>query len=605
MQWFCTTNSERWIDKGNPPSIDKTEKAEIYINVNQEIGYQKLDENAWGGCFNERGWQAMEALDDRQRTNILEALFGKEGLRLNVARTPIAASDYAIHHYSYNETKNDYEMKHFSIEQDEQYLIPYIRKALEIKPDLKLWASPWTPPSWVKKNHSLIGGDINDTPENLKAYALYFAKYIQAYQEKGIHIYMVMPQNEPTMNTAYASCVWSGEQLNTFIKTYLAPTLREQNITADIWLGTFTDSDSTRVDPILQDEDTMKIIKGVAFQWWGKQKASAIYRRNTGLKLMQSETMCGDGQNNWQYAEDQFDLMKGYFESGVNSYMLWNMVLNETGANTAANPWFQNAPITVHSKTREVCFNPHYYLFKHFSYFIEPGARRIKTEANRIHCIAFQNADGRNILVVKNGDSEDKAVTISFNGKTIKPTIPGHSVNTFTTEGKVTATKDSIYSEIDNNEIKLVNVKFIQASSQRALSVENASIDNGTDLILYDNKGTQEQIWTLEKTENGNFKIINSNSLRLIGISGGSTEEGANALQWDDDGSDNQQWKLEKISPDGKDYYKILNYGSQKVLSTENQRTENNTKINQQTYTGDKSQLWEIIFISGQDSLIS
>lgn len=603
VHWQATAMTDRWKDMGTLTAGEYNGNTESFINVSQATGYQLLDKYAWGGCFNERGWRAMEHLSDKEKTEILEALFGETGLKLNVGRTPVAASDYAIEPYSYNETADDYEMKNFSIQQDKNYLLPYIKRAIEIQPELKVWASPWTPPSWLKTNNSLIGGTIEATDENFKAYALYFAKYIQAYKEEGVDVYMIMPQNEPTMNTAYASCVWTGEQLNTFIKDYLAPTLKEQGLDTEIWLGTFTDSDSTRVDPTLNDPDTVHVIKGVAFQWWGKQKSLSIYRQNTGLKLMQSETMCGDGKNNWDYAEAQFDLIKSYFESGVNAYMLWNMVLDETGANTAANPWHQNAPVTVDSHTNQISYNPHYYLFKHFSHYIEPGARRIKTEGSFTDCIAFQNKNGDNVLVVKNSHSKAIKVTINFNGKLIHPVLPAHSFHTFVTGGEVIAAKDAVYTESYQAERNPAIVKFLTVSGSQAISVSNASMDNGAALILYDNQGTADQIWSIEPTDNGAYKLVNSNSLRLASVPSDNGTDDANIIQWDDGGLENQQWILEKTEYNGKACYKIVNCGCNKVLAIASGNVKNGTQIIQQTYTGKQTQLWEVVVVSDESGM--
>lgn len=597
VHWQVTTETESWKDMGTITAEDYEENMEVSITVDQSIGYQTLDAYAWGGCFNERGWLAMENLSDEEKTEILQALFGEDGLKLNVGRTPVAASDYAIEPYSYDETEDDYNMEDFSIEQDKQYLLPYIKAAMEIKSNLKVWGSPWTPPSWMKTSNSLIGGSIEFTEENLQAYALYFAKYIQAYEQEGVDVYMIMPQNEPTMNTAYASCLWTGEQLNTFIRDYLAPTLTQQGLDTQIWLGTFTDSDSTRVDPALNDEATLSLIKGIAFQWWGKQKALAVYRQNTGLLLMQSETMCGDGKNDWSYAEDQFDLMKGYFESGVNAYMLWNMVLDERGVNTAGT-WYQNAPITVNSTTNEISYNPQYYMFKHFSYYIDPEARRIKTEGEFTDCIAFQNENGDNVLVVKNESPSETEIRVNFNGKVITAVLPARSFSTFVTGGEVVATEDAIFTEEYQAQQAQATVKFTAADGSMAISIAGASMDNGANLILSENQGTADQIWTLEPTDNGTYKLVNSNSLRLVGVWSGSMDDNARIVQWDDDGTDNQQWLLEKVEYEGKTYYKIINYGSGKVLGTKEGSLEGGAQILQQTYTGDISQLWEAVVIS-------
>ena len=313
--------------------------------------------------------------------------------------------------------------------------MPYIKEAMEIRPDITFFSTPWSPPSWMKNNRCIHGIDENNTikfmPEYLKAYALYFIKYIETYEKLGIKISAVTPQNEPTINTAYASCVWTGEQLNEFIRDYLYPALQQHGLNTKIWLGTFTDSQKTFCMPAINDTKTIDMIEAACFQWWGAPLVGEIYEKHKNLKLIQSETKCGDGKNDWKYAEEQFDCFKEFLDAGVNRYYLWNMVLNEKGENTAEDPWHQNAPITVHSRTHEISYNPSYYLTKHFFHYIKGGARRIRTSGTYEDKIAFRNPDGENVLEVKNGTDENIPVTINFNGEMINPEIPAHSINTF------------------------------------------------------------------------------------------------------------------------------------------------------------------------------
>lgn len=426
--WQSSTDTSRWTDNGVLEFTENKNSADIIVD--DTVSYQTMDEKPWGGCFNERGWAAMRSLSDTERTEIIEALFGNDGLKFTAARLPIAASDYAVEPYSYNETDGDFEMDNFSIDRDYENLLPYIRKAVDIQSELQFFATPWSPPSWIKKNKSLIGGEIDFTPENMQAYARYFVKYIKAYRNEGINLRAVTIQNEPTMSTAYTSCLWTGEQINEFIRDYLYPAIKQENIDIDIWLGTFTDAQSSLVTPALNDEATRKIIGAAAFQWWSAPLAAAVYENYTDIKLIQSETKCGDGKNDWTYAEEQFDCFKEFLAAGVSQYFLWNMVLDEKGANTSGD-WLQNAPITVNSKTSEVSYNPSYYLTKHFCYYIEPGAVRIKTTGGFADAIAFKNPDGTIALEVKNGSDEPVTLEISFNGKAIQATLASHSINTF------------------------------------------------------------------------------------------------------------------------------------------------------------------------------
>ncbi len=442
MYWQCTTNSEKWIQKNNLSLTEWDNDSSLYIQMDSSTRYQTLTQTPFGGCFNERGWKAMENLPNGVKEEIIYELFSENGLNLSVGRMALGNSDFSINRsQSYDELPEgidtDYNLDYFSIESDRKYMLPYIKAAEKVRPNLPLWGSPWSPPSWMKNNKTIYGQHGDNTiiwDENiLEAYAQYFVKYVQAYRKEGHNVFLVMPQNEPTMDTAYSSCVWTGERLNTFIHDYLYPAFEKAGISenTNIYLGTFTDSQANRTDPTLNDPETIKMIKGVGFQWWSAPLATRVHRQFPHLELMQSETKCGDGDNSWQYAEEQFDTFKEFFEAGVSSYMLWNMILDEKGENTSPNPWRQNAPITVHSVTNEVSYNPQYYLTKHFSHYIKPGARRIKTDGNYGDKIAFQNPDGEVVLVVKNSSDSNLSVAINVDGKKAKPTVPAHSISTF------------------------------------------------------------------------------------------------------------------------------------------------------------------------------
>jgi len=181
LHWKCSTQASPWIDEPDVPISSQSSHVPVpaapseRVFVDSKRQSQVID--GWGGCFNERGWKAMEVLSPDAREALLRSLFDPNaGLKLNLCRTPIGASDYGISLYSLDETPFDYSMQHFSIDRDQQRLIPYIKAALAIRPDLKLWAVPWSPPSWMKDNGSLVSGKIKDDDKTLTALALYFAR---------------------------------------------------------------------------------------------------------------------------------------------------------------------------------------------------------------------------------------------------------------------------------------------------------------------------------------------------------------------------------------------------------------------------------------------
>lgn len=622
VHWISSQEGKYMQDKGTLATTawDANNHSELYIDVDENITYQEMAQNIWGGCFNERGWHKLMQLTEEERSHILDLLFDPnepEGLHLTMARMPIASSDYAMDMYSFDETEDDYELEDFSIARDKEKLIPYIKAALERQPNLKIWASPWSPPWWMKQNADgsrrteKNGGFIEYTEANMKTYAQYFKKFIEAYDAEGIEIYMVSPQNEPTMNTPYSSCVWTGEQLRGFIRDYLGPEM--QKLGVQIYLGTFTNSDDSRVAPTITDNDTRKYISGITYQWWSYNKARSLYHTGFNQGMMQSETMCGDGNNNWQYAEYQFDEMYMYFTNGISAYTMWNMVLewdgeNPGGNNTAPNPWHQNAPITVNENTKKYSINPHFYEIKHYSDAVKANARRIESGgtydmpyqlsqnsdkeldsvySSELREIAFRNVDGTISLLVKNGSNQDKKVDINFNGRKVSVTIPAHSINTFTTQGTpLTGNETDMRQIIPKDEI--VTIKNV--GNGQVFCVDGGGTASLSDIISWDYSGQLNQQWYLQPGKvNGQdtVKMVNMKSFSVAAINGGTSNVGERLILWPDTGEENQNWYMEKSG----EYYKFKHTNGLYLTMAS---AEKASKAVQMEANDSNLQLWQI-----------
>jgi glucosylceramidase len=238
--------------------------------------------DGFGGCFNELSHISLLTLSEKDRNEIYDNLFAKDadGLRFNFCRIPIGASDYSESWYSHNEVENDYDMNCFSIERDKKYLLPYIKEALKRNPQMKFFASPWSPPIWMKYPKAYNYGSLIWNENNLKAYVLYFFRFVQAYAKEGVEISQIHVQNEPMSSQKFSSCVWTDEQFAEFIGKYLGPIFEENKIKAKIWLGTLnghvTDdrAPSSRFNNyanlVLHDENAYDYIEGVSYQWAGK-----------------------------------------------------------------------------------------------------------------------------------------------------------------------------------------------------------------------------------------------------------------------------------------------------------------------------------------------
>jgi len=428
------------VDAGGTPTID----------VDTATRYQTID--GFGGAFNELGWTAMSKyLSSEQIDGIMKELFDASGCNFNICRMPIGASDYAGQvfptnatstsgsaWYSLNETKNDTLMTKISIDHDTVCLIPYIKAALKYKPDLKIWASPWSPPSWMKTTNSYSGANgstIIQTPTIFRAYALYLARAIKLFRAEGINLYALSFQNEPYSAATYPGCSWTGAQSRDFIKNYLGPVFGSEQLQCEIWSPTMNTGLVSEFKAFLDDPESAKYITTCCFQWEGKNAVTQVHADYPNLKIYETETECGTWAptvNYWQYAENPtFHQMQYYFDNGANCYMQWNMVLETTGQSSWL--WPQMAMISVDTARKTVKYNPQFYVAKHFSNYIRPGAQKIKTTStsSKLQLAGFRNPDGTVVVVVDNVGTSALQATIKIGPQMTTASMPPKSFNTY------------------------------------------------------------------------------------------------------------------------------------------------------------------------------
>jgi glucosylceramidase len=417
-EWVSTTENHPWVKEKGLKITSAFDSVDVVVDTAAKL--QTIE--GFGGCFNELGWIALQTLSQFDRDEIFKELFEPGvGASFNICRMPIGANDFSRDWYSYDETEGDFDMNNFSIRNDLSTLVPFIKNALKKKPDLTTWASPWSPPSWMKwnkhyacripwpelapqyRNHLAVDKQGREgtnmfiqKDSYFKAYSLYFTKFIEAYYQQGITISAVMPQNEFNSCQIFPSCTWTAGGLATFIGKYLGPALQKQNV--EIMFGTMERPAEALVDTIINDPLAGKYVKGVGFQWAGKEAIPGIHKRYLSLKLYQSEQECGDGKNDWKYCLYAWSLMKYYFINGVNAYMYWNIALKEGGYSRWG--WQQNSLITVDTLKKTYHYNHEYYLMKHLSHFVKPGAKLLKTEGSINDLLAFQNPDKSIVLVL-------------------------------------------------------------------------------------------------------------------------------------------------------------------------------------------------------------
>ena len=436
-QWFCSTADTLWQDRSiavqDPPVLGAT-PPELTLTA----GSPRQAIDGFGGCFNELGWDALSHVDEATRREVMQRLFGDAGCRFNICRMPVGASDYALDYYSLDDTPDnatdDLQLKNFSLDRDRKLLLPYIQAAMQVRPDLKVWGSPWTPPAWMKysrqyKEHEVQQHGIRWEKPVLQAYAEYLARASLAYRAEGLNFYAIHLQNEVAAAQIFPSCLWSGEHIRDFLRDYLGPCFAKHHLDVELWLGTVNSADyAGYIVPSLSDPGAMSYVRGVGLQWDGKHGVSGLHTDFPAVKVMQTETECGGGDNDWAYAEYTFSLMKLYFEAGVSGYMQWNMVLDTTGMSRWG--WKQCAMVSVDTQSHTVRYNPHFYVVQHMSRFVPPGSRLLSVEGHG-NALAFATPKGQTVWICVNDTDQPKSLTINDSAGMLGIVLPARSFNTF------------------------------------------------------------------------------------------------------------------------------------------------------------------------------
>jgi glucosylceramidase len=446
IEWYVTTAASPWQKR----TLEATSGGGADVMVQADTPLQTIE--GFGACFNELGWTSLSLLSPADRDSVLyELLAPGVGANFTLCRMPVGANDFSRDWYSYDEVDGDFALEHFSIANDLETLVPFIKEAQKHQPGLKLWASPWSPPTWMKKNKHYAmampaayqkgvenglrpdqvgreGTDMFLQEEGyLRAYAYYFGRFVDEYRKHGIAIGMVMPQNEFNSAQVFPSCCWTAEGLARFIE-HLGPEMAKRGVA--VFFGTMERADEKLVDVSLLDPAVAAHVKGVGFQWAGKGAIAAIHRRYPDLPLYQTEQECGDGRNDWRYCRYAWTLVKHYLRNGANVYLYWNISLRKGGVSRWG--WAQNSLVTVDSDARTYAYTHEYYLMKHLSHFVRPGARRVEAVSwnGYENQLAFANPDGSTVVVIQNDLAEPLPVRIAVGGTVVAPTLPADSFST-------------------------------------------------------------------------------------------------------------------------------------------------------------------------------
>ena len=455
-----STNGAYWKTNGTLTTVTS---GTATVTVNDTTAMQTWE--GFGGAFNEMGWNVISMLSASDQAKAIDYLFGSDAAHFAVGRIPIGASDYALTRYTDDETSGDTNLASFSITEDMKYLIPYIKAAQGANPSLKFWASPWTPPTWMKTTSGSVNGTscalVGSTKfdggcmtagtnnQNLTTYANYFVKWVAAYAAQQIPVGIVSAQNEPNYAQGYPSCLWTSAMYEQFVGQFLGPALSTAGMGTKIMGGTMSNdnsnADPTVVTAIMGDATAKGFISVLGYQWGMEKYAMADAAKYKPLHMWQTEHRCGNypgftpgnptpmdtfnssmAPNDWGYGWETWELIRRWIGDGVTSYSAWNMVLDTVGkGNDTTRNWPQDSLLTVNTSSKVLTATPAYYVFRHCSQYVQVGATVVgaTTSGSSSEALAWKNPDGSLVAVMYNSGSA-ATFTVAIGGKNVQFAMP-------------------------------------------------------------------------------------------------------------------------------------------------------------------------------------
>lgn len=416
-------------------------ESEVSIFVNPNHTFQEF--MGIGGAITDASAEIFAKLSPEKQEEFLTAYYDQEeGIGYSLTRTTIHSCDFASGSYTYID-EGDKELSSFSIEHDQTYRIPMIKRAIEAAGgELLLYASPWSPPAFMKDNNDVLqGGKL--LPEYYDTWATYYTKFIKAYEAEGMPIWGITIQNEPMAVQRWESCIYTAEEERDFLKNHLGPAMEREGLgdkNIVVWDHN-RDLITNRANTIFDDPEAAKYAWGIGFHWYetwaGGQpmfgNLTAINESFPDKNLLFTEG-CVEGFNAeryqyWPNAERYGRSMINDFNAGTVGWTDWNMLLDQGGGpNHVGNFCF--APIHGDTDSGELIYTPSYYYIGHFSKFIRPEAVRVSTVSSRSHLLStsFLNQDGSMVTVVMNQSDMEIAYNYYIGSDMTKVTIPPHAM---------------------------------------------------------------------------------------------------------------------------------------------------------------------------------
>lgn len=400
-----------------------------------------------GGSFAEASCDLLMALPTAQRREILEALFTSKGAGLTMGRLHVGSSDYSNSLRTYDDGPEDPTLARFSIDADRRSILPVVKEALSICPDLFLFSSVWTPPGWMKTNNGLNGGWMRT--KWLGVYADYYVKFLLAYRAEGVEIRALTIQNEPQCGRPGSpTCRWNPDQEAEVAGRLLPPCLKAAGLDTKIWLWDHNYDGFKDVLDMLADPDVLRSVDAVAWHPYcgSPEMLDRVRAVHPDLRFQQTEIGPNIDPKVGRTLVWWCDTIFGAFNHGCSSFSNWCLVLDPEGYPNTSEGLGCAGLVAVDPKTGVCVPSDQYRVFRQIGPFVRRGASVLKTgfttagyypDAQMLRAVAFRNPDGSDVVVVGVGVAADgnllrrRQFQFKKGGRHYVLSLPAETVTTF------------------------------------------------------------------------------------------------------------------------------------------------------------------------------
>jgi glucosylceramidase len=428
------------------------------ITVNESQRYQKID--GFGASLTDAAaWLFAKKLPAKTTDAAFESLFSRRhGIALSFLRQPIGSSDLSATFYSFDDLCRqtttacttppgvaDPELKHFSLAHDQEYILPLLKQALAINPEIHVMLTPWSPPGWMKTSGSMLGlNPVTRKPSSLlpkyyTAYADYLVKSIAGYQAAGVPVYALSVVNEPLYAPAtYSGMLMTAPEQIAFLDKALAPALAAAHLTTKVLVYDHNWDRPEYPEAVLKDSKAYALAAGIAWHHYAGSPTVMTKLHEEFPDKGQWVTEAGGGA--WQkgniLAQEAAELI-AVMRNWSKSYVLWPLATDQNHEPHVGGCDDCRGVLTLdltNPHNPRVHREPDYYVLGQASKFVVPGAVRIgsnEPEGTELKDVAFQNPDGTIVLYTLNAGAGSQVFDIGFRGKMAITVMPAGSVATF------------------------------------------------------------------------------------------------------------------------------------------------------------------------------